>query len=606
MSFDSEGDEFRRLLGVIRFVAGDSVSEALRRARISTALPGVVEDINPEKDVIYVRNDDAIDAVDLYRGISETPGVAAMTRQGNTLPGEAVRAFFDGSAGATATHTGVESRIVLPFGATSGRRIVLDGDAGAIAFYDDNDQLVGLLYSDQWYAGNIDGAHVQLDPFGGVRVFNSDGLLTVIVDPSGQITLRDPAAGTNLVEVSTEGVKVLDPVKGQDIVISSANAGAIPAPRYAGSAEASPGTSHDTPAAVGWHPNDLEIRHVAAWIAGAAGANVFTPPTNYLERFDAQDATAGVAMAATVVTRQPAVPNAVRTFTSSLAGYTFSVGHTVVVRGTDAQVPTYRSVAQAFTTFTSAQNQYALSMGPPAGVAAGDVLVAFVSFGNSGGGVPSAWSVPDGWTFLGAKFAQFGTTTLATGVWYKIATASEPTTYDIDITAPGGGVKRFHSSIVAIQTPGQLASGADIKIGGLSVSRGIVKRQTPLTVSSAVFTTSGNTDFVITDVPLIAGRRYKLRLHTPYSHAAVDNANIFTADARVNSAVVGQIARFRHPATVTEEILNSATDFTVVSDGLYNIDVRVELDAAGAGGNLQFLGSADAPRYIEVADDGIA
>jgi hypothetical protein len=226
----------------------------------------------------------------------------------------------------------------------------------------------------------------------------------------------------------------------------------------------SPGANISTPALVAFTTTDLELRYGEVF-SDVPLASTFTPPAGFTEVYDVSDATSGMTVAATCVRRQPANPNTTQNIVCSQAGHMFHNGHTVLVRANDSgPAPSVRSFTESFATFNTAS--MGLSLAKPAGVVAGDLLIAKVTMGNKGGSIPVSWSVPDGWIFLGAVYRETGgVNTLASGIWYKSATASEPATYDVGVNVLGSPIatKRFHLSVTAVQNPGSLVGGSDIR-----------------------------------------------------------------------------------------------------------------------------------------------
>lgn len=361
----------------------------------------------------------------------------------------------------------------LPFGSTSGTRIVFDGPNAEIRFYDETDTLVGFLSTDRWFAGQeTDGARVQLDPLGGLRVFDSNGLLVGVFDGQGW-QLRDPMTGTICVNVGHVGT-VFQATDGKQIHIIPSQTGQVVVPKWAGLNPAPfPGANVATPALVPFTPNDLELRYAVVG-SNVSFATTFTPPAGYTEVFDVSDSSSALTLALSLASKQPQTVNAVRNFVCSQAGHVFHNGHTVLIRANDTgTAPSIRSHSKAFTTTTG--THALLSLAKPAGVAAGDLLIACVAMYNKGGFVPTSWSVPEGWLFSGAVFQETNgqTETLASGVWYKHATASEPATYDVDIDVAGNpaSTKRWHASVTAVQNPGLLDGGSDIRFEPQSACR---------------------------------------------------------------------------------------------------------------------------------------
>lgn len=498
MSFDPRDlgvsdDDLRRMAGVMRAIAKDTVNEALRRARVSTALPAVVEDINEERDVVYVRNDDAVAGADFYQGIAEMPGLVAATRQGNTNANEQVRMFFDGSAGGTATHTGVESRIVLPFGAESGLRIVLDGSTGQIEFYNAADDLVGILTPSVWAIGDVQGEaqRVTLDPVGGLRLRSGNNVLVLDINSQPAIIIRDPNTGVTRGVIRETGYHLIDPETGTDLEITTGGHG-IPDPKYGESiVTTNPGTGMPTPTSSTYTGDDLELRHIVAWRGDLSiAAPSFNALANYTERTDIADSTNGRTLHVLTATRHPAVPDAVRTFVNTSSAFRHSFGETIVVRGAGAVSPTWVEKTQAFTEVGNATEVTATLAKPPS-TADGSLLIAFVDMGNSGGSIPIGWSIPEGWVPLGANFVLSGSGAtqqmLAGGAWYKRAGPAEPADYGITVNFGDTGYKRLSAEINLIANPGTFSSGAGFKMNGRLMPRLLDVIELTSNTSSVVF-----------------------------------------------------------------------------------------------------------------------
>src|SRR5687767_12875169 len=123
------------LLALMRQVAKAAVAEALNKQRGPSTLAGTVEQLDDDLDVVWVRMDGEAMGTEPTESMNfEMPGVVPTVRLGETFTDDRVRVVFDGTAGASAQRTSGENRIVLPFGAETGLRIVLDGDEGFIAF----------------------------------------------------------------------------------------------------------------------------------------------------------------------------------------------------------------------------------------------------------------------------------------------------------------------------------------------------------------------------------------------------------------------------------------------------------------------------------------
>jgi hypothetical protein len=498
--------------------------------------------------------------------------------------------------------------LTLPFGAITGTRIVIDGIAGNIQFYNAANQLIGFLSPERWYTGLEDGAHAQLDPFGGLRIFDANGLLAVVLDAASGLQIRDPVTGLLMSSLGTTGLNIEDPsVAGLDIEITNGAAGNVVAPRAKISKATLPGTTNDTPAVTQYTTNDLELRHVACWTNGDIANQTMTVPAGYTEVLDAFLSGSSAALHTCLASRSPAVPNAIRTFTSTFGLYQFDTGITAVIRGAVGLAPSIRAFTSGFV--TSAALSTVLTMTSPAGLAVGDLILAFVAAGNDGGSFPSSWSVPDG--YIGPIAGDFstagsgsGASTLATGLWWKVATADDVAMTSRDVTVNMGGVatKRYHWTVVAVQNPGQIGTGPDIRIGGKSVARGLLLPR---------FESIGNdgphgtaiTDMNVT-VPMIAGRCYHIHARSYIEHTN-STPTFFQWRAAVDGTDVGLIDHFAIlNANDLQHLIGRGgpVPYYPITSGNKVVDVRVTRIAGASAVTL--VGGATFPRRLEVHDMG--
>lgn len=462
-----------QLSRIIRRAVKAAITEGVKQSRTSKLLAGTVEQLDDEDlDVVFVRLDsEAISGNPAQSMNYEDPGVIPATRLGETFTDEEVRVEFDGSAGASAMRTSAQTRVVLPFGAEDGQRVVLEGgDPGFIAFYDENGELVGLLDGQQWQIGDVGnvGARVTLDPIGGLRIRSVDDELVTIVDQQGY-SLRDTATGIVTAEIKPGSFRMVDPSGSDDIEMVTSSAGTLPNPAYRSAVEASPSSSLVVPTAPVFTTtpaDDIEIGHVAAWIRATNQAATMTPPSGWTERLDNNNPNDAGTLQTSVATRQPADGTA-GTFTSSQTNWQHAVGSHVVIKGGGASSPSFRSLSTSDTSLAS--GVVTVSIDKPTGVADGDALITFVSMGVSGGLVPTGWTTPDGFVFLGATFNTSGSgstaSTLAVGVWAKRAGASEPSTYSTTINLPTG-LKAISGCMVAIQDAFLVPGGVQVRLAG--------------------------------------------------------------------------------------------------------------------------------------------
>src|SRR5688500_8084741 len=113
-----DDDRWRRsLAAMFRSAMQAAVNEAVSKVRTSSVLPGAVEQVDTDLDVVYVRMDQQAMSGDPTQSSNYgNPGVISATRLGSTFDGEQVRVSFDPTSGASAMQTSAETRIRLPFG----------------------------------------------------------------------------------------------------------------------------------------------------------------------------------------------------------------------------------------------------------------------------------------------------------------------------------------------------------------------------------------------------------------------------------------------------------------------------------------------------------
>lgn len=345
---------------------------------------------------------------------------------------------------------------------------------GSIEFFDRQGRLIARLAPGEWSLGNLydPGARLVLDPVGGLRFRNDDDVLVSLLDGNGY-SLRDGTTGLVVAEIGQGQLRLVDPDGSDDIELVTSSAGTLPNPTYRSAVEANPGASLVVPASPIFTviPDDLAIAHVAAFIGGTVQSDACTTPAGWTERIDTDVNSATDTLEVCLATDTPA-DGATLTFTSGQTNWQHGIGTHIMIRGGGASSPSYRSSSEvsAVTTAKAAT----VSMTKPTGTAATDVLVAIVAFGNYGGGPPLGWETPEGWVFLGANLRVTGSggtqSTLAVGAWAKQAGASEPSTYETDISF-GLGRKTIHASMVCVQNAALIPGGVQIRIAGHPMRR---------------------------------------------------------------------------------------------------------------------------------------
>lgn len=605
------GTDIRRvnLAALMRQVAKAAVQEALAKTRTPSTLAGTVEQLDEDLDVVWVRMDFEAMSADPTESMNyEMPGVIPSTRLGETFTDEQVRVVFDGPAGANAQRTSVESRIVLPFGAESGRRIIADGELGFIAFYDENDNLVGYLDSGQWFVGGEIGLQARLDPVGGLRLRDQNDQARVTLSATEGLILRNPVAGISGALLRDDGLIVFDPETGDQISITSGTTSTVPSPHWASVPDQEPDTTHDTPAIPSFGTgDDIDLRFVSASAPSNLGAQTWTPPTGFTEQTDENSAGA-ITLATSLATKDPADASpALASFTSTTAAFTRGNGHTVIVQGGGPSSPAIATVdANAAIEFTT--QQLVFDIDAPAGVAEGDLVVAHV--GLAAQQIPIGWTVPEGWIQLGIQVAGLGTTHIhGSGVWYKRAGPSEPASEEIAINMTAPGMTKLQATVVRISNPFGYPGGLDVRRNNRSMPRGLVDEAT--SVTDTTNWTNANlpqTVETISSVDLLAGRTYRIAYQVPlYTFAALSDACIvgfaIEIDTGAGFASFTRTQR-RGFAGVTRSEITLSRNYIPATDETIDIRSRVRNDATGAGYTIQLHGATDHVRVLSIEDLG--
>jgi hypothetical protein len=600
------------LVSLIRTIVQASIPEAIQRARVPKTLSGTVEDLDEDLDVVFIRLDQETMGVDPTESDNfESPGVIAATRIGETFTEEQVRVVFNGEAGASATRTSIESRIVLPFGTESGQRIVIDGveGGGFIVFVDENDLVVGYLDPTVWFVGTEGGARAIIDPLGGVRLRDANDETRVQLSATEGLVVRDAATGISGVTVRHDGIVVTDPVNGKRVSIASGTTGVVPTPNWASSVELSPGTTHTAPALSGFGTgNELAMRFVCASAASSLGAQSYTPPSGHTERSDLNDSGSGLTLASSAATKTPETNAALATFTNTSSGWTRANGHTVLVRGSDTVAPTFRSASTESVLATG--KTITVTVDYPTGAAEGDILVAGVAL--CGAAIPVGWSTPESWVQLGLQVAGLGTShVLGSGVWYSRVPASPPSSETFEINMSSAVTTRLQVTVVAVQSPFAFPGGLDIRLDNRSMPRGRLASDVATTTTTS-WTNAQLPQVVgeVTGLELLSGRSYKISYDcASYTFAALSAACRVGIEIQLNTGS-GYTDWFRvltrQMATAGTEIgsISNARTYTPAANETVSVRVRLVELAAGAGFNIQLAGSAVVSRTLAVDDDG--
>src|SRR5690606_32123550 len=148
----------------------------------------------------------------------------------------------------------------------------------------------------------------------------------------------------------------------------------------------------------------------------------------------------------------------------------------------------------------------------PTGLTEGDVLIGFVAI--EGPNPPIGWTVPEGWKQLGAQVCITSGNVLASGVWYKVATAADEqaSSVQVNINMAATGTTRLTAVAVAVQDAYRYPSGLDIRLNNRSMPRGVIHR-VERTSPTPTWTGAQLPQVAIamtSAVHLMAGRRYRL------------------------------------------------------------------------------------------------
>lgn len=497
--------------------------------------------------------------------------------------------------------------LVLPGGAITGTRIVIDGTDGSIKFYDENDVLVGLLSPDQWYVGAEDNpdfpSRVVLDPLTGIRLYRagSAGAAVGATLSGGRGLEFTNSEGVITSALDQYGYTLSDVTGGQGITLTNgALDNQVPEPHVATTATAAPGSTIDTPAAVGFDANDFVLRFATVFADSELGAQSMTPPAGYTERVDLNSSSNGATHGHTIATDQPG-SGAVATFTSTSSAWDVDNAHTVVVKSAAGTPTSYRS---AVTTFDATTEQtFDLSFAKPTGLTAGDLMVGCVSFAHVNGGLPLGYTIPNGWRQLSIQFALVAGGCLASIVVYKVADAGDVAgSGETVVIATGTDLaKLVKGTVVAIETPLLIDAVADIQIGGRSMSRGVFFAERFSSAANSAAYTSSLTDMAIS-VAVKANRAYHIHVDTAllYSNSTPGR---FQFNVHVDGVRVGIVD--------TQSILNAndlvrhlkgEVAYYPTADATVTITL-VTARAVGAG-TVTLVGVTESRRRLELIDVG--
>jgi hypothetical protein len=486
--------------------------------------------------------------------------------------------------------------------------LIIQDTPGTLSFYDPDGNKIGQLSTLEWSMGDLPTGHrFTMDPVGGLRFRSETDILLSNLDQFG-LAIRDEATGIAVAELSGGSLVIRDPVSTNDIVLRTASVGVPPPPVYRSAVEANPSSSLVSPVAPLFGADDYEIAHVAALLTGTLQSATMTPPAGFTERADDVYNTGADAatLQASWADRDPAT-GAAATFTSSQTNWQSAIGTKLIVRGGGASSPSLRSTATTAAGISSGQTKSTVLATMPAGVAAGDLLVAIVALGNKGGGVPTGWNAPEGFFFLGANFRITGSganqSTLAVGAWAKAADAGDVGLGTQAFTVSWGtGTKRVLVHAIAVQNPFRFPGGPDIRIGGHAIGRGFVHRESRTTASGAV--TAETAAISTAAFPVFAGRVYEVTYSTVVGTAVgptADSAFTLRQGVGATGTIFGGGGRGHCPNTGTHVTGMTPGYFTPTADG--NITLTLTIQSV-SGGSVNHRLTAAGDRWLLVKDIG--
>lgn len=602
----------RNLVGLLRSMVRNAITEGQAAVRVTRVLSGVVEDLDTDLDVVYVRMDQEANSSDPTMSNNwGMPGVIPTTRVGETFVGEQVRVSFDGKAGATSNRTSIPSKIVLPYGTETGQRIELHGETGTIEFYDDNDLLVGFFDSTQWFLGIPGQSLARLDPLGGLRLRDSNDILRAQLSATEGLILREATTGVSGLTAGSDGIVVIDPSNGDRISITSGTTSAVPSPHWAGDNALNPGVTHGTPAVASFLTgDDLDLRFVCASVDSDLGTQSYTPPSTFTEHTDQNSSGSGITLATSSASLNPAVTNpGIGNFANTSSGWTRRNGHSIVIQGPS---PAFRSSAVLAPVTTTDQFITAFIQ-VPAGAVAGDILVAFVAMASSQ--VPVGWTVPEGFKQLGVQVAGLGTPhLLASGIWYKRRETGDPSSYSVTINMSAAGLTKLQATTIAVQTPYAFPAGLDIRRNNRSMPRGNIA-QVESTSDTAIWNNGQLSQNLeqITGMSVFGGRKYDISYSTPITEF-VPNAGfpsgivefVIEIDESGNGSAWTTFhkTQFRVPTGVFRGAINLRRRYIPASNLTLGTRFWVVNALSGAGYTIQLFGSGDYRRVLSVDDIG--
>lgn len=542
--------------------------------------------------------------------------------------------------------------LVLPAGATTGTRIVIDGVNGTITGYDANDDVTFQFTGDVSTFGPLTGARVE------------------IVD--GTFNIYD--SSDNLVAmVSEDGFTAINPFTGSTGVLSPTAGGGSAA--VSGKSETTaPGTTDPTPSLTLTGTDNLELRLALVCPGVSPVGTSFTPPATYTERADISGPTERIHSTVATKAGIAAGASGIQNFTSSFNfsnAQDYESGFSVGLVSSSGTPASFRAVS------TATQAGFGtLTVTKPAGVVDGDVLIMQLAGGGPGSsGSPPNLFAPAGWDLL-----QFETnlTTNARArhhVYYRVANG-EPASYDVSMQSVGGTpTSDLAATIVAIQntdflsssqaglvlgndtnlyrfSSGVLATDDDLQVGGqltvisdgiditgladfrsdtnfradLQLANGSQLQWTDVVLArgaadsltidgftlgnglrAAPFNSTSNngahsstttTDMVLNNISVIVNHWYEIWIHTQLS---LSGTGVWTLQLLVNGSNYDRLFRIDqvNPVCTCDAKVYWQAPATASTD-----DFAVEANEASGTASLTLVGAATSMRWMSIKDVG--
>lgn len=133
---------------------------------------------------------------------------------------------------------------------------------------------------------------------------------------------------------------------------------------------------------------------------------------------------------------------------------------------------------------------------------------------------------------------------------------------------------------------------------------GIVAQQT-LTTNTATWSTGGDTDMLLNNVSVVAGRSYEIRLRTQYRLDSLNVAAAWNIDLTLNGSVLERLCRLQPGVSGTSQGTMDVGVWWVPSVTAATDDFLVTAVEEVDGMTLSFQAAANNKRRLTVVDYGV-